>query len=139
MKIKEIKKKTKDELIKDLDKFKKDLFNFRFQKINSQITNSSKINTIKKTLARIKTTIKNENMTKKILKGKVVKNNRNKTITVLVERKYQHPVLKKVIKTKKKYHAHDEKNLLKVGDKVSIIETNPISKQKKFKVLEVIQ
>tara|TARA_Y100000780_G_scaffold84250_1_gene76116 strand:- start:585 stop:830 length:246 start_codon:yes stop_codon:yes gene_type:complete len=80
-----------------------------------------------------------KNMTKKILKGKVVKNNRNKTITVLVERKYQHPVLKKVIKTKKKYHAHDEKNLLKVGDKVSIIETNPISKQKKFKVLEVIQ
>ncbi len=80
-----------------------------------------------------------KNMPKKILKGKVVKNNRNKTITVLVERKYQHPVLKKVIKTKKKYHAHDEKNLLKVGDKVSIIETNPISKQKKFKVLEVIQ
>ena len=78
-------------------------------------------------------------MPKKILKGKVVKNNRNKTITVLVERKYQHPVLKKVIKTNKKYHAHDEKNLLKVGDKVSIIETNPISKQKKFKVLEVIQ
>ena len=78
-------------------------------------------------------------MTKKILKGKVVKNNRSKTITVLVERKYQHPVLKKVIKTKKKYHAHDEKNLLKIGDKVSIIETNPISKQKKFKVLEVIQ
>ena len=80
-----------------------------------------------------------KNMTKKILKGKVVKNNRSKTITVLVERKYQHPVLKKVIKAKKKYHAHDEKNLLKVGDKVSIIETNPISKQKKFKVLEVIQ
>ncbi|SVC87712.1 uncharacterized protein METZ01_LOCUS340566 [marine metagenome] len=80
-----------------------------------------------------------KNMTKKILKGKVVKNNRSKTITVIVERKYQHPVLKKVIKTKKKYHVHDEKNLLKVGDKVSIIETNPISKQKKFKVLEVMQ
>ena len=60
MKIKEIKKKTKDELIKDLDKFKKDLFNLRFQKINSQITNSSKINIIKKTLARINTTIKNK-------------------------------------------------------------------------------
>ena len=78
-------------------------------------------------------------MSKKILTGKVVKDSRSKTIIVLVERKYQHPVLKKVIKTKKKYHAHDEKNLLKVGDKVSIIETNPISKQKKFKVLEVIQ
>ncbi len=65
MKIKEIKKKTKDELIKDLDKFKKDLFNFRFQKINSQITNSSMINTIKKTLARINTTIKNEKYAQK--------------------------------------------------------------------------
>ena len=60
MKIKEIKKKTKDELIKDLDKFKKDLFNFRFQKNNHQITNPSKINIIKKTLARINTTIKNK-------------------------------------------------------------------------------
>ena len=70
MKIKEIKKKTKDELIKDLDKFKKDLFNFRFQKINSQITNSSKINTIKKTLARINTTIKNEKYAQKNIKRK---------------------------------------------------------------------
>jgi len=60
MKIKEIKKKTKDELIKDLDKFKKDLFNLRFQKINSQVTNSSKVNIIKKTLARINTTIKDK-------------------------------------------------------------------------------
>ena len=70
MKIKEIKKKTKDELIKDLDKFKKDLFNFRFQKINSQITNSSKINTIKKALARINTTIKNEKYAQKNTKRK---------------------------------------------------------------------
>ncbi len=60
MKIKEIKKKTKDELIKDLDKFKKDLFNLRFQKINSQVTNSSKVNIIKKTLARINTKIKDK-------------------------------------------------------------------------------
>ena len=75
-------------------------------------------------------------MSKKILTGKVLKDSRNKTITVLVERKYQHPVLKKVIKSKKKYHAHDEKNSFKIGDKVSIIETIPISKQKKFKVLE---
>ena len=78
-------------------------------------------------------------MSKKILTGKVVKDSRSKTIIVLVERKYQHPVLKKVIKTKKKYHVHDEKNSFKVGDKVSIVETNPISKQKKFKVLEAVQ
>ena len=75
-------------------------------------------------------------MTKKILKGKVVGDKRDKTITVIVERKYQHPVFKKVIKTKKKYHAHDEQNKFKIGDTVSIEETKPISKQKKFKVIE---
>ena len=57
MKIKEIKKKTKDELIKDLDKFKKDLFNFRFQKINGQIKNPAKINETKKNIARLKNLI----------------------------------------------------------------------------------
>ena len=75
-------------------------------------------------------------MSKKILEGVVVSDKGNKSITVLVERKYQHPVLQKVVKTKKKYHVHDEKNLFKTGDKVSIIESRPISKTKKFKVLE---
>ena len=76
-------------------------------------------------------------MTKKILKGKVVGDKRDKTITVVVERKYQHPVFKKVIKAKKKYNAHDENNKFKVGDIVSIEESHPISKQKKFKVIEI--
>ena len=58
MKKKEIKKLTKDQAIKTIDKLKKDLFNFRFQKINSQITNSSKINETKKTIARLKTLLK---------------------------------------------------------------------------------
>ena len=58
MKKKEIKKLSKDQIVKNIDKFKKDLFNFRFQKINSQITNPAKINQIKKTIARLKTTLK---------------------------------------------------------------------------------
>jgi len=58
MKKKELKKLTKDQLLKNIDKFKKDLFNFRFQKINSQITNPSKINETKKTIARLKTLLK---------------------------------------------------------------------------------
>ena len=61
MKKKDIKKLSKDELMKNIDKYKKDLFNFRFQKINSQVTNPSKINETKKTIARLKT----------ILKGKI--------------------------------------------------------------------
>ena len=58
MKQKEIKKLSKDEILKNIDKFKKDLFNFRFQKINSQITNPSKIGETRKTIARLKTTLK---------------------------------------------------------------------------------
>ena len=74
-------------------------------------------------------------MPKKILKGVVVSDKPNKTITVAVERKYQHPVLKKVIKSKKKYSVHDEKNKYKNGDKVLIIECRPHSKTKKFEVI----
>ena len=75
-------------------------------------------------------------MPKKLLKGIVVSDKPNKTITVLIERKYQHPILKKVIKSKKKYSVHDESNKYKNGDKVSIIECKPYSKTKKIEVME---
>ena len=78
-------------------------------------------------------------MPKKILRGVVVGDKPNKTITVLVERKFQRPVLKKVIKSKKKYSVHDQENKYKNGDKVSIIESKPFSKTKKFQVLEEIK
>ena len=74
-------------------------------------------------------------MPKKILTGRVVSDKPNKTITVIVERKCQHPVLKKVVKVRKKYNAHDENNKFKSGDKVSIIECRPYSKNKKFEVM----
>ncbi|MBH00994.1 MAG: 30S ribosomal protein S17 [Candidatus Pelagibacter sp.] len=74
-------------------------------------------------------------MPKKILSGLVVSDKPNKTITVLVERKFQHPLLKKVVKSKKKYNAHDEKNQFKTGDKVKIQESKPYSKNKKFEVI----
>ena len=75
-------------------------------------------------------------MPKKILEGIVVSDKGNKSITVLVERKYQHPLLKKIVKVRKKFNAHDENNKFKMGDKVLIIESRPISKTKKFRVLE---
>ena len=78
-------------------------------------------------------------MPKKILTGVVVSDKPNKTITVVVERKYSHPVLKKVIKVKKRYNAHDENNKFKTGDKVSIIESKPFSKNKKFQVMENVK
>ena len=75
-------------------------------------------------------------MPKKILSGIVVSDKPNKTITVIVERKYSHPLLKKVVKVKKKYNVHDENNKFKTGDKVLMIESNPYSKNKKFQVME---
>ena len=78
-------------------------------------------------------------MPKKILTGIVVSDKPNKSITVLVERKYQHRVLNKVLKVRKKYNAHDENNKFKNGDKVSIIESKPFSKNKKFQVMENIK
>ena len=74
-------------------------------------------------------------MPKKILTGIVVSDKADKTVTVVVERKYQHPVLKKVMKAKKKYNVHDEENKYKNGDKVNIIECRPRSKTKRFEVI----
>jgi len=75
-------------------------------------------------------------MPKKILTGVVVSDKPNKTVTVMIERKFSHPVLKKVIKVRKNYNAHDENNTIKTGDNVSIITSKPFSKNKKFQVME---
>ena len=74
-------------------------------------------------------------MTKKVLNGKVINDKNDKTIVVLVKRKYSHPFFKKVINSSKKYHAHDEKNMFKIGDNVKIIESRPFSKMKKWEVI----
>ena len=74
-------------------------------------------------------------MSKKTLEGKVIKDKNDKTIVVLVKRRYAHPFFGKVITSSKKYHVHDEENKFKVGDDVKIIESQPISKKKRWKVL----
>ena len=74
-------------------------------------------------------------MPKRILSGIVCSSNSDKTITVSVTRRIKHKLYKKIIRQTKKYHAHDENNEYKIGDTVSIIETKPISKLKKWKVL----
>ena len=75
-------------------------------------------------------------MTKKILRGTVTSAKNNKTVVVEVTRKFKHPFYEKIIKRSKKYHAHDEKNKFKVGDKVKISECKPISKKKTWEVIE---
>jgi len=75
-------------------------------------------------------------MSKRELKGTVVKDKNNKTIVVLVKRRYIHPFFGKVMTNSKKYHVHDENNKFKIGDDVNIIESKPYSKMKRWKVIE---
>lgn len=75
-------------------------------------------------------------MPRRILEGDVVSDKNDKTITVLVERRFRHPVYKKYVKKSAKYTAHDASNAYKVGDRVSIIECRPLSKSKRWTVVE---
>jgi small subunit ribosomal protein S17 len=74
-------------------------------------------------------------MPKRILQGVVVSDKNAKTVVVEVERRYTHPLLRKTVRRSKKYHAHDENDTFKVGDIVEIEETRPISKNKRWIVL----
>jgi small subunit ribosomal protein S17 len=74
-------------------------------------------------------------MPKRILQGVVTSDKNEQTITVLVERRFKHPVLHKIVRKSKKYRAHDENNTFKTGDSVRIEECAPISKTKRWTVV----
>ena len=135
MKKQEIKKLTKSEALKNIEKLKKDLFNFRFQKINSQVTNPAKIGETKRVIAKLKTLLK-EKMPK-VLKGIVVSDKPNKTITVMVERKYSHPLLKKVIRVKKNIMLMMKITNIKLGIEFRLLKVNPFQKIRNFKLWRI--
>jgi small subunit ribosomal protein S17 len=75
-------------------------------------------------------------MPKRILQGVVVSDKQNKTVVVKVERRFTHPLFQKTVRRTKHYHAHDENGAFKVGDSVTIEETAPISRLKRWRVIE---
>jgi small subunit ribosomal protein S17 len=78
-------------------------------------------------------------MTKKIYTGKVISNKMDKTVVVAVTRLFQHPKYKKTTKRVTKFKAHDEENKCQIGDIVKIIETRPLSKEKRWMVLDILE
>lgn len=76
---------------------------------------------------------------RKVYTGRVVSDKMDKTITVLVETYKRHPLYGKRVKYSKKYKAHDEENKAKVGDIVKIMETRPLSKHKRFRLVEIVE
>ncbi len=75
-------------------------------------------------------------MPKRMLQGRVVSDKNDKTVVVRVERRFTHPVMKKTVRLSKKYHAHDEQNTARLGQTIWIEECRPISKNKKWKVVQ---
>jgi small subunit ribosomal protein S17 len=77
-------------------------------------------------------------MPKRILQGVVVSDKQEKTVVVKVERRFTHPLLKKTVRRSKNYHAHDEQGVAKLGDTVMIMESRPISKLKRWRLVTVV-
>ncbi|MDR3157278.1 MAG: 30S ribosomal protein S17 [Lactobacillales bacterium] len=80
-----------------------------------------------------------ERNSRKVYQGRVVSDKMDKTITVLVETKKNHPIYGKRMKYSKKYKVHDEENAAKTGDVVRIMETKPLSATKRFRLLEIVE
>ena len=140
MKIKEIRELTTEELLNKIEELKEELFNLRFANATGNLEKPSRIKEIRKTIARIKMVIRerDENKRKEIV-GIVISDKNDKTITVKVETYRKHPLYNKRVKSSKKYTAHDELNKAKVGDKVRIVETRPLSKTKRYELVEIVE
>lgn len=82
---------------------------------------------------------KNTRGDRKVRIGTVVSDKMDKTVVFQVERKTQHPIYKRVIKRTKRFKAHDENNKCRVGDKIKVMETRPLSKDKRWRVIEIIE
>ena len=79
------------------------------------------------------------NPTGRTMTGRVVSNKMDKTVVVAVERKVQHPIYGKFLKKTTKFHAHDEKNECSIGDTVRIMESRPLSKTKRWRLVEIVE
>ena len=76
---------------------------------------------------------------RKVRVGRVISDKMNKTVVVAIEDNVKHPIYGKIIKRTLKVHAHDEENVCGIGDKVEIMETRPLSKTKRWRIVEVIE
>ena len=137
---------TEDQLNDEVLKLKKEQFNLRFQRASGQLQNTARVRVVRRDIARVKTLAAQKRaaakqgqglrlMPKRILQGVVVSDKQEKTLVVKVERRFTHPLLKKTVRRSKNYHAHVENKTQKVGDTVSIEETRPISKLKRWIVV----
>ena len=145
MKTKDLREKSVEELKALLDEQQLNQFRLRMAKATGQLGKSHEVQVARKTIARIKTLLtenRERTMSEKTVRtltGKVVSDKMDKSIVVLIERRVQHPLYGKSIRRSTKLHAHDENNVAKIGDVVTIKESRPISKTKAWTLVEVVE
>ena len=155
MKASEVRAMPVDELNEKLVDLKEELFNLRFQLAANQLENTARIKAVKKDIARVKTALraaelqsaqhKEEGFTvaernlRKTRVGRVVSDKMDKTVVVAIVDNVKHPLYKKIVKRTVRLKAHDENNACKVGDRVEVMETRPLSKDKRWRVVEIIE
>ena len=146
----EIRELDTEALLAKVEEYKKELFGLRFQQATGQLENTARIRQVRKTIALIKTVIRErelnqweeiqmERNNRKVYTGTVVSTKMDKTITVLVETHVKHKLYGKRMKSSTKFHAHDENNTAQVGDTVKIMSTRPLSATKRFRLVEIVK
>ena len=141
MKVKEIRELSEIELDKKLVELKQELFNLRFQLAVNKLDNPTRIGAVKKEIAikREEDFTLSERNLRKTRVGMVVSDKMDKTIVVAIKDNVRHPLYKKIIKRTIKLKAHDENNSCGIGDKVEIMETRPLSKDKRWRLVNIIE
>ena len=132
MKIAEIREMSTTDLV---ERIEAEVANYKQMVLNHSISpldNPAQIRQLRRTIARMKTLRKERT-------GVVLSNKMDKTITVATKFKEKHPIYGKFVSKTKKYHAHDEKNECNVGDTVRIMETRPLSKTKRWRLVEIVE
>ena len=152
MKNEEIKELSTQDLKDRLEQAQKDYLQQKINHTISPIDNPAKITQDRKNIARMKTELRQRELNYKYSQemeekrnlrkeriGVVSSNKGDKTITVMVKWKEKHPIYGKFVNKTKKYHAHDEKNESSIGDTVRLMETRPLSKTKRWRLVEIIE
>ena len=146
----DIKELSTDELAQRISEEKVRYQKMKFNHTVSPLDNANVLRTLRKDIARLKTELRKqteskasaENKTRNLRKqrtGVVTSNKMDKSITVMVERRLKHTMYGKYMKKSSRFIAHDEKNECNIGDTVRIMETRPISKQKRWRLVEIIE
>ena len=148
MKVNEIRNLSTAELNEKIVSLREELFNLRFQLATGQLENPMRIREVRKTIAgcpqgmtvnpKEDLTVAEERRMRKVRQGIVVSDKMDKTVVVAIERKVPHKLYKKSINTTSKFKAHDENNECRIGDTVRIVETRPLSRDKRWRVEKIV-